>query len=840
VAKVSGSYESVIRGVSEQVPWDRRSGQHSEQINMISDPVRGLVRRHGSVTQDEKVIAPASAFAGLLADTLHHRAIPFSVAGVDYDLVARTRAGSGTTGFAWALNRATAKFIPIVYAAGDPVLDQLVAGGVSAATNLGRYLILAGNSIVPAHTRTDAWAAVGNQRFAAIWVRGGAFARTFAATVTRLDGTKVTATYKTKASSYPELLSTTDLLASDPEYQKKVNDRVNAYNSAATAWIGQAAEDITPENIAQKLLESFVAQGVTGVTRQRGTVLIDLADLKEVSAEDGGDNSLIHSVGNEVTAAELVSTIHRVGKIVRVRPKRASGDDAFYLEAVAKEAGSTGWAPVYWRETAGTQLKVTSAFVLGTVVGGTLYLASTVAGLTALTGLSDVPAFKPRAAGDDLTAPIPYFLGKRIDYLGTFQDRLVVGADAVLLFSRTGDYFNWFRQSVLTMADDDPVEQFALGSEDDVITGSADFDRSKIYFGRKCWYSVSGAAPMTPKTASVVKLRQEPGATAAPPQASDNLVFYCKASGEPGARSTKLHQLQAGLLADSPEGTDIAAQLDAYVVGEPLEVLPVTSPNTVFVRTTGSRQTLYVYAYLDADQGGQRLFDAWNKWVIAPQTGHVVGLSRDGSGILVYLLRQDATSTWIACERFTLASVLSPRPYLDCLRPLASSGYVTAALGTAGAVAHDTTSPYRFVGTTLDKLAQFTAAFPGAPSAWAGVGYPASVTPTNPFVLDRNGRAVVNGRLTLGRVDIGVADTGAATISVTSKAGTQQVREFSGRVIGDKQPIGTQPVVDTTVSAAIGREVRECSYTVAAVGWLPLTVSGIQWSGQYFNNTRRI
>jgi len=45
MAKVSGSYASVVRGVSEQVPQDRRPGQHFEQVNMISDPVRGLARR---------------------------------------------------------------------------------------------------------------------------------------------------------------------------------------------------------------------------------------------------------------------------------------------------------------------------------------------------------------------------------------------------------------------------------------------------------------------------------------------------------------------------------------------------------------------------------------------------------------------------------------------------------------------------------------------------------------------------------------------------------------------------------------------------------------------------
>ena len=48
MAKVSGSYKSLIRGVSEQVPEERLPGQHAAQDNMLSDPVRGLIRRQGS------------------------------------------------------------------------------------------------------------------------------------------------------------------------------------------------------------------------------------------------------------------------------------------------------------------------------------------------------------------------------------------------------------------------------------------------------------------------------------------------------------------------------------------------------------------------------------------------------------------------------------------------------------------------------------------------------------------------------------------------------------------------------------------------------------------------
>lgn len=48
MASFDGAYESLIQGVSEQVPISRLPGQVSEQINMVSDPVTGVRRRVGA------------------------------------------------------------------------------------------------------------------------------------------------------------------------------------------------------------------------------------------------------------------------------------------------------------------------------------------------------------------------------------------------------------------------------------------------------------------------------------------------------------------------------------------------------------------------------------------------------------------------------------------------------------------------------------------------------------------------------------------------------------------------------------------------------------------------
>lgn len=855
MAKVSGSYESVVRGVSEQVPQDRRSGQHHEQVNMISDPVRGLARRHGSIMQDETILGAydENSYRDMLADTLRHKVVSFFVAGVEYDLIVRTQPdveSIGQTSFAWAFNKDTHRFIPIVYADTDPVLTALVSGGVSAATSIGRFLYLAGNTIVPSYVSTNLHAL--NRDKAAVWCRGGAYSRTFKITLTKADGTKIVGSYKTVSSSYPELLDTSDLLTSDPDYQKKVNDRVHAYNSAATKWIGTAAEDITPENIATKLGEQLTSAGVLGVEIVDSTVVIEDPAFVETDADDGGDGSLLRAVGHEVESAELVSVVHWAGKVVKIRPKRSNGDDAFYLEAVPKTDGATGWTEVSWRESVGYRMQPVEVFAMATVKDGSLYIASGATSLAAATG-QVVPGYEANGVGDDITCPLPHMFGKRIDYLGVFQDRLVIGSGAVLLFSRPGDYLNWFRRSVLTVIDTDPVEQFALGAEDDTIRGSATYDRNLIFFGERFWYSVSGRQPLTPSSNGVVILRKEEDAIDAVPQTSGNFVFYGLKRGVEGKQVTSMNQVQAGLLADSPESSGISQQLDRYVQGVAVEIIALTAPHMILLRTDADRATIYTYAYLDTNSGSERLFDSWSRWTWDAALGDLVGMSKDGSAIMGYFLRHgtDVTGkpkTWIAAERFPLDTVLSDYPYADSLRPLPL--YTTPAADAflnplnaveAGCVSFANDHPRAFIGVPLSELTTFQTDYADNLLAWIGIAYPAFVTPTNPFALDRNGKAIVSGRLTLGRVAVSVADTGGMAIEVETSSGTKLSTDFNGRILGSvDNTVGYQPIVTTAVSGVVGREVRECSYTLKAKTWLPLTITAIEWTGQLFTNTRRV
>lgn len=865
MAKVSGSYASVIQGVSQQVAQDRRPGQHWDQVNMVSDPVRGLSRRQGSVLEHELplVVRNPAYDAATLSDTEDYKELTFFVGPTEYSLLYRTkfRPANSQAPALICYNKDTGAFVPVNGVAGS-LYNTLVNNGASAVVNVGRYVYLAVKGYAPTVVTGSPWASAPNNQIAAIWIRTGAYSRTYTITLKTNLGT-LSVSHSTPQSSYPGTLDTSDISASDPDYNKLVTDRQSAYQTAVTQWIGTASAAIQPQAIAVALATALqtavvstwgwpansigVSHSHIAVSAPGGSTIVDII------IDDGGNGDGAWAAGNEVPEVARLTSRHYVGKVVRIRPKKADQEDAYYMVARPRLEGTTGFTEVTWVETVGTSATPTAGgvFCFATVEGGTFHVASSAPELSSATGLS-VPGFSPRAVGDSVTSPLPFLFGKQITYMGMIQDRLLIAAGSVLFLSRPGDYLNWWRKSVLTVDDADPIEMFALGAEDDVVTAGVPYDRSIVLFGKRKQYIINGRQNITPQNASVVVMSSYEDATEADPQASGNFVFYGKSRNG----FTSLHQIQTGLVAEAPETYEISKQLDTYMEGRPVQILPILAPNTLFIRTTGNRQTIYLYTYMDSPDGGQRLFDSWSKWKWHAILGNVLGMTYSDGELVVFTLRaapNGANDTWWVCaDRFTLTTELSQRPYVDSarrwsaymlgngsLRPTWATGVANswAAIGRGG--------QRQFMGVPANLLPSLVEQFPGETgNMWVGADYSALsyVVPTNPYIRDRNDKAIINGRLTINRYSTYLADSGGMIATVTTPGrGEYQVLDWTGRMVGrPTAEIGIQPIATGAVPVPIGRETREFTYKLQAKKWLPLTITAVEWVGQLFYNQRRV
>lgn len=844
MAKRTGSYDSLIRGVSEQVAHDRLPGQHWAQTNMISDPVRGLARRHGSVMLDERLIPSTELTAATQEDASNFKEVGVSIAGTQYSLLYRPTAkpvGSTLPGVI-CIDKDAGSIMDVAVDPTDAAALSAIEGGLSSVTAVGRFVVAAVRDRVTTFTTSDKLAATNTS--SVVWVKGGAYSRNFTVNCYPASGPVVTVTYKTMPSYYPGTLDTSDILTSDPDYQKKVNDRTHAYQTAVNQHIGDAAADIQPESIAENLRLLLVAQSITVV--RVGSHLLITGPIN-VTSDDSGDGSFMKAVAVEVETASDLSDRHVVGKVVRVVPRQTGTavSPSFYLKAEAKTEGLSGMQEVVWRETAGFEYTPTFVFLLGAIVDDTMYLASTAALLEAASGLTDVPTFLPSSAGDAESSPKPAFLGEAVSYLRAFQDRLMIVSKAVVFLSRSGDYFNFFRASALTLADDDPIEVFAEGSEGDVITEGVQLDRSLLLFGQKQQYALPGREAVFPRNAFVAVQSAHEDATAAPPTASGSLVFFAQ------QRSNRLtiQQMQTGAYADSFDTFDVSTQLDGYMSGTPRQILALTSPAMLFIRTKEDPNGLFVYSYLDSPGQTERLFDSWSRWEWDSSLGVLVGASTSDSTLLTLTLRNGAAGVALVLDQFSRESRLSAAPYLDSMRswPAAQVGGSiqpgwSGEAATAIALGEDA-GVYRLVGRPLADAAVLVADIPvAADVAVVGTLFEGEVEPTAPYIRTREGRAILDSRLTVTKLVVTVADTSALRTSMRGISAPVEDEQMGVDWIA--RPLGswvlnTQQIVDTaSITVPVMKEVRDYRLRMFSRNWLPLTLSSIEWSGQFFTTRR--
>ena len=259
------------------------------------------------------------------------------------------------------------------------------------------------------------------------------------------------------------------------------------------------------------------------------------------------------------------------------------------------------------------------------------------------------------------------------------------------------------------------------------------------------------------------------------------------------------------------------------------------SPSHLIVRTDASRNAVYLFSYLDRQDG--RKMDSWSKLTFNSVLGGIVGASVVPSGIMLYFLRQANDGVYLVADFLSLRAGLSNNPYLDSQRPYTASGAILPTAGSAYSVAYNNTSSKYLLGVSLPDRAEVIGDTAGLV---VGANQEAYFTPTNPYMRDNKNKAILSGSLTITKFIVATAQSGGFSWSVMSEGTERSKGSFNGLVLGDPgTKVGVAPVVDAQVSVPVGLESRAFAVTMTARKWQPLTITAIEWSGQFYNRVQR-
>lgn len=742
-----------------------------------------------------------------------------------------------------------------------------LALGANAATVVGDLLVIAPrkadrHTSHPSYSITRPWAVADNQRKLSAWVRGGAFARPYKIALVRGD-TRLWVQYTTLSEAYPAKLDTSDIPVTDPEYSKKVNDRTQAYNAAATAWLASALSDITPENIANRLVNALNNSGFLGpagvASAVGSSVFIDDVTIEEVFVDDGGDGSLILAGGNTIPSAAAVVAHHLPGKIIRVLPGSEGGANSFYLKAVAKDQSQGALTQVSWSEVAGEELIQAPYFVYGTVVQaaspgtypeGRLYLALSIEELNAAAGTS-FPVVGPNISGDMVTNPPPSFYEKEVSALAAFQDRLVVVcAGGAVTASQPGDYLNFFRTSALTTLSSDPVPFQIIGGEGDTVRHVVKYDRNLLLVGTQ-QYMIPGRNALAPGQAAASIYSSVPGMATVEPVVVSGMVFFARFNGG----KTTVHAMTAGKVVEDPQVLDLTVQAPNAITAPPVKLMSTATPDTVLILTADPRQSYLVTV-------GQKSSALW-PWsttvprdavpgaITSPKLWSVVG-AYEHEGVFNYLWQTrtltGSVSPWNVAAVYHLTSQ-------DFRSTYSNAGWWAGALGAlpfSGYGDFDTFSLLAGWSGVYDASADLV-----SPTHYSDKGFRVPITSTSAGAMrERRPLTVVDYRVHFNDTSYARAVLGTATWWMqvarnpgaygtgtpapsdpipASSEGNGEIRDGGWAFRQDSGVPATEPATSATAdflsAIPVGRLVHQAAVSIRSTGKHPFTISGVKWTG---------
>jgi len=215
----------------------------------------------------------------------------------------------------------------------------------------------------------------------------------------------------------------------------------------------------------------------------------------------------------------------------------------------------------------------------------------------------------PRSAGDDVTSPLPSFIGYTINSTFYYNNRFgVLSADNVF-FGVANDPYNFFVKSALTETASDPIDLNVASIRPVVLSEVLPSPQGLLLFSARQQFQVftSDGNTLTPSTASIRSLSNYEMATdIAPADVGTMTTFVSRVPGY-----SKVFTLLLRDIEQRPIVVDISKVVLEWLP-ETIDDLSVSPQNSLIMLS--DRDTPYLYIFRYYNDGDKYLFQAWTKW----------------------------------------------------------------------------------------------------------------------------------------------------------------------------------------------------------------------------------
>ena len=287
-------------------------------------------------------------------------------------------------------------------------------------------------------------------------------------------------------------------------------------------------------------LQSGLNSGLSGFTIARsGSVIHIKKNDGSNFAIDGTDtqgNTQLTIVKNSVQRFTDLPAVSPNGMVVEVKGDESTNFDNYYVKFVTNNGNALEEGQ--WEETveAGIQFKFdysTMPHVLIRQADGNFRFARVDGDTYTISGTNyTLPVWGERTAGDIESAPDPSFIGRKINNVFFFRNRLGFLADDNVILSNVSEFFNFFPDTVLTVVDSHPIDVAASHTKVAILKHAVTMGEQLILFSEQTQFVLSSSADnLTPTTANVLVSTEFESADDAAPVGSGNSIYFLTKKG---------------------------------------------------------------------------------------------------------------------------------------------------------------------------------------------------------------------------------------------------------------------------------------------------------------------
>ncbi|MFN4278307.1 MAG: hypothetical protein ACK4FJ_18595 [Ferrovibrio sp.] len=362
--------------------------------------------------------------------------------------------------------------------------------------------------------------------------------------------------------------------------------------------------DIDTVKIATDLTTSLGSTLPSGFTATRYGNAIHIQGDQDfsISGEDGYNGNAMFVAKGVVQRFSDLPAFGPEGFVVEVAGDQTSSFDNYYVKFEKKDANDSSGV---WRETVkpGIKFKLdesTMPHILVREADGTFTFK--------------VAEWDGREVGDEEQAPEPSFVGAAIADIFFYRNRLGLLADESVVFSRAGEYFNYWPTTVTAVLDSDPVDVAVSHVKVSILRHAVPYNESLLLFSDQTQFRLKAGDLLTPKTAAINATTEFEASPRVKPVGAGTSVFFVVERGQ----FSSVREYFVDPDNDSNDASDITAHVPKYIPGNAFKIAASTNEDVVIVLSEDDPGGLYVYKYLWAqgDTGGavQKLQSSWSRW----------------------------------------------------------------------------------------------------------------------------------------------------------------------------------------------------------------------------------